>query len=111
MLPRRHRLTDRSTYAVAIRRGRRVKSGAVVGHLLLGTDCADARIGLIVSKKVGNSVKRHRVSRILRHAAADQLTQLGPGTVLVLRALPGAADRDSLLRSDVADIVTKLPRS
>ncbi|WP_282938249.1 ribonuclease P protein component [Corynebacterium auriscanis] len=53
------------------------------------------RVGLVVSKAVGNAVARHRISRLLRHAARDALVDLerecAPGTTIVLRALPAAA--------------------
>lgn len=116
MLPRRHRLTDSPSFALAVRRGRRIASGGVVGHFVISTrgdsgeTAAAPQVGLIVSKRVGNSVRRHRVSRILRHAAADHIQLLPAGGILVLRALPGAAERDSLLRHDVATIVARTGR-
>lgn len=48
-----------------------------------------------MSKAVGNSVVRHRVSRRLRHLVRDRLDLLPPGTSLVVRALAPAADADS----------------
>jgi ribonuclease P protein component len=48
-----------------------------------------------VSKAVGNSVVRHRVSRKLRHVVRDRLDRLPEGTSLVVRALPAAADASS----------------
>lgn len=64
-------------------------------------------MGFVVSKAVGNSVVRHRVTRQLRHLVADRLGTLPPGCTLVIRALPPAAgsastelaaDLDSALR-------------
>lgn len=107
MLPRRHRLTDRTTFAAAVRKGRRIKSGALVGHLVLNTHVPGPRVGLIVSKKVGSAVQRHRVARVIRHAAAAQVAQLPTGAVLVVRALPTAAHRDSALASDLATLVAR----
>lgn len=117
MLPRRHRLTDSPRFTLAVRRGRRIAAGSVVGHFVVaspeassGTEVTAPQVGLIVSKRVGNSVQRHRVSRILRHATADHIQLLPADGVLVLRALPGAAGRDSLLRQDVATIVARAGR-
>lgn len=45
--------------------------------------------GLVVSKKVGNAVTRHRLSRVLRHAILPHLQQLDPSYRIVIRALPG----------------------
>lgn len=53
------------------------------------------RVGFVVSKAVGNSVVRHRVSRRLRHVVADRLGTLAPGSSLVVRALPPAAQASS----------------
>lgn len=53
------------------------------------------RVGLVVSKAVGNAVSRHAVSRRLRHATGALLAEIEgscpPGTTIVLRALPRAA--------------------
>ena len=111
MLPRRHRLTDRTTFAAAVRSGRRIRSGSLVGHLVLQTDVTGPRVGLIVSKRVGTAVQRHRVSRVIRHAAAAHLGQLPPGSVLVVRALPDAARRDGDLAADVATLVGRVDPS
>lgn len=61
-----------------------------------------SRVGLVVSKSVGNAVVRHRVSRRLRHVMADFLTLLPEGTDVVLRARPAAAGASSTeLAADV----------
>jgi ribonuclease P protein component len=56
-----------------------------------------ARAGFVVSKAVGNAVVRNRVRRRLRHLAAARLDALPPGSILVVRALPPAAQADSAL--------------
>ena len=74
-------------------------------HLLLDTEhSADAdpgppRVGFVVSKAVGNSVARNRVKRRLRHQARERLSSLPGSAVLVVRALPAAAEASS---SDLA---------
>lgn len=50
------------------------------------------RLGLIVSKKVGDAVTRHAVARRLRHAFAQSRGALpAPNALVVVRARPGAA--------------------
>ncbi len=61
------------------------------------------RAGLVVSKSVGGSVVRHRVSRRLRHLLAPRLGELPPGAWLVVRALPPAADATSAELGDDLD--------
>lgn len=58
------------------------------------------RFGLVVSKAVGDSVTRHRVSRRLRHVAGSLLDELDDDLLVVIRANPAsaAATHDELLR-------------
>ena len=49
------------------------------------------RLGLIVSKAVGDSVTRHRVSRRLRHIAMSELDRYPDDLMVVVRALAPAA--------------------
>lgn len=65
-------------------------------HALRGdSDTGALRFGLVVSKAVGNSVLRHRVSRRMRALLADRVDAFGPGVDVVVRALPAAAQADS----------------
>lgn len=95
MLPAAHRLRSSADFRTTTRHGRRGASGPIVIHLLAGQS-GPARAGLIVPKSVGNSVVRHRVSRRLRAGLADALPGLTPGTLVVVRALPGAASDPQL---------------
>lgn len=69
------------------------------------------RVGLVVSKAVGNSVVRHRVSRRLRALMAPRLSTLPDGTRVVLRATPAAADTDhGELAADLDAALAKVDR-
>lgn len=91
-----------------VRRGRRVGRPRLVIHALMAPNPAlnqkptptrtaipVARVGFVVSKAVGNSVVRHRVTRRLRHLVADRLGTLPADCALVVRALPAAATASS----------------
>jgi len=103
-----NRLTDAQSYRTVIRSGRRAGSRTLVVHLLEQVEVADhtlptsPRVGLVVSKAVGNAVTRNLVQRRLRHLVREQLHRL-PGTgALVIRALPDAAGATSAeLRIDL----------
>jgi ribonuclease P protein component len=99
VLPASARLTHRAEFASTIRRGRRAGRSRLVVHLRRADADPSAapgpRAGFVVSKAVGNAVVRHRVARRLRHLVAERLDDLGPGTALVVRALPPAADASS----------------
>lgn len=64
-------------------------------------------MGLIVGKKVGNSVQRHRISRVVRHGLAGSLSELPAGTIVVIRALPGAVERDRRLAGDARNALRR----
>jgi len=75
----------------------------VVVHLLsrAGADAAGpARVGFVVNKAVGNAVLRNRVHRRLRAVMAARISELPPGSLTVVRALPASAS------SSFDDLVT-----
>jgi ribonuclease P protein component len=77
-------------FRAAVRRGRRESSRTLVVHAIAAPPDGPARVGIVVSKAVGNSVVRHRVQRRLRHAVKGHLPRLG-SSLVVVRALPPAA--------------------
>ncbi|MGV9883965.1 ribonuclease P protein component [Streptomyces sp. NPDC003006] len=102
MLPTEHRLRRREDFATAVRRGRRAGRPLLVVHLRSGaTDphvpgetLPPTRAGFVVSKAVGGAVVRNSVKRRLRHLMRDRLGSVPPGSLVVVRALPGAGDAD-----------------
>lgn len=78
------------------------------GSVLSDPDAAP-RVGFVVSKAVGNSVVRHRVTRRLRHVLRDRLGTMRPGCALVVRALPPSAGAASAeLGSDIDSALRRL---
>jgi ribonuclease P protein component len=53
---------------------------------------APGRVGFVVSKSVGPAVTRNRVKRRLRHLMRERIGVLPGDSLLVVRAMPGAAD-------------------
>ncbi|MBX9424140.1 MULTISPECIES: ribonuclease P protein component [Streptomyces] len=102
MLPTENRLRRREDFATAVRRGRRAGRPLLVVHLRSGAtnphapgeSASPARAGFVVSKAVGGAVVRNQVKRRLRHLVRDRLSELPPGSLVVVRALPGAGDAD-----------------
>ncbi|MEU9293560.1 ribonuclease P protein component [Streptomyces sp. NPDC012693] len=102
MLPTENRLRRREDFATAVRRGRRAGRPLLVVHLRSGAtnphapgeSAPPARAGFVVSKAVGGAVVRNQVKRRLRHLVRDRLSELPPGSLVVVRALPGAGDAD-----------------
>ncbi len=95
MLPADHRLNRPHSFRHAVKAGRRSGARTLVTHLATAPGAASvgvpARVGLVVSKAVGNAVVRNRVKRRLRYAARERVAALPEGALLVVRALPPAA--------------------
>ena len=98
MLPAEHRLRTAEDFRLAVRRGSRAGGALLVVHLVRPyvdkAICPPGRVGFVVAKSVGPAVVRNRVKRRLRHLVRDRLAVVPDGSVLVVRALPGAAGAD-----------------
>lgn len=125
MLPEQHKLRSSRDFTVTVRRGRRIGRKTIVLHI---RDTATSksgneadtpvariggpRIGLVVSKAVGNAVTRHAVSRKLRHVALGLRDEIPSSCDLVLRALPASATATSQeLTEDVQSALRSFRRS
>ena len=105
MLPRGSRLNASADFRSTIRRGVRVGRPTLVLHV--GPSATeDVRVGMVVSKAVGNAVTRNRVKRRLRHLAVSQLHRTPAGTDVVVRALPAAAGAGPALGQDLSSAWT-----
>lgn len=91
------------------------RSGRAAGPRLVvtaATSAADGnRVGLVVSKAVGNAVVRNRTKRVLRHRMAALLPTVPEHVDVVIRANPAAGsasghqlrhDLDGLLETAVS---------
>ncbi|HJE90179.1 MAG TPA: ribonuclease P protein component [Dietzia timorensis] len=108
MLPQPHRLRMAADFRAVMRFGVRAGRASVVVHARAFPPSVDRttgpRFGLVVSKAVGNSVQRHRMSRRLRHICADLLLPEYEDIDFVVRALPPALAADHpRLRSEVLE--------
>lgn len=113
MLPAEARMRSSQEFRSTVRRGMRVGRPSLVVHADLvddpspqvGGESPSARVGFVVSKRVGNAVTRNRVKRRLRHMVASRLRgdRVLPGSLrMVVRALPAAARQPDRLGSDFA---------
>lgn len=65
-------------------------------------------MGFIVSKAVGNAVQRNLVRRRLKAAVSVLVADLAPGTDIVIRALPAAAQASwATLSTEITQILSK----
>lgn len=61
---------------------------------VLRQDTQKNRVGISVSKKVGNSVVRHHITRLIRESYRLNEKTFGRGLDLVVIARPGAKERN-----------------
>jgi ribonuclease P protein component len=106
VLPKNARLTDSNEFSRATKSGLRISTQNFIGYLYLNNNENPTRAGIIVSKNVGGSVVRHLVSRKARHILAAELKRLPAHSLLVIRALNGAAKAKS--QEEISLIITKL---
>ena len=87
------RITRAAEYKFVFERGERAVGRHFVCHLARqeGGEC---RLGLAVSRKVGNAVARNRVKRRVREFFRIHRAGFVPGVLLVVVARPGAAELD-----------------
>lgn len=72
-------MTRSSEFGATVNQGvRAVQPDLVVHTMRHDGDDDGPRIGLVVSKSVGNAVERHRVARRLRHVARTVIDDLQP---------------------------------
>ncbi|MBY0441930.1 MAG: ribonuclease P protein component [Mycobacteriaceae bacterium] len=90
MLSAHNRMRRSTEFEATVKYGIRATQPDLVVHLLRGRTTGGPRVGLVVSKKVGSAVERHRVSRRLRHVVRAVLRELEPADQVVIRALPGS---------------------
>lgn len=75
------------------RRGKSYANKYLVMYILR-QDTQKNRIGISVSKKVGNSVVRHRITRLIRESYRLNEREFDDGLDIVVVARPGAKEKD-----------------
>lgn len=107
-LPKRLRIRLRRDYRRVQGRGQKLRQGSLLCLFLPGAG-PHSRIGITVSRKVGNAVNRNRVKRWLREAIRHERGVLqGPWDVVFI-AHPKAAQASAAdIRSDVGALLARI---
>lgn len=109
MLPKKNRLTSTKDFQNVTKTGVRVYSDiAVIYALANPTSQKNSQIGLIVSKVVGNSVVRHKVSRHIRNIIKEILETIPGNIQIVIRALPAITEKEFVeIKKILSDNISK----
>ncbi len=97
--PKCIRLRKRGDYLDVQRCGRKVQSSAFIG-LVLMRDTDRSRLGVTVTKRLGNAAVRNRIKRLVREAFRRGWLHLPDHTDVVVIAKKRAATLDSNLVFD-----------
>ena len=81
-------------FSVVYQRGKSVANRTLVLYVLRKKGADKNRIGISVSKKVGNSVVRHRLTRLVRESYRLHELEFDRGLDLIVLVRPGAKESD-----------------
>ena len=95
MLASDNRLTSSADFKKTTQSGARVSTKTLAGYALTEPELNAPKIGFIVSRAIGGSVARHRVTRQLRHLSRENITLLPHNSFVVVRALRQSPDYSS----------------
>ena len=95
MLASDNRLTSSADFKKTTQFGARVSTKTLAGYALTKPELNAPKIGFIVSRTIGGSVARHRVTRQLRHLSRENITLLPHNSFVVVRALRQSPDYSS----------------
>ena len=78
----------------AVYRNGKSKANRCFVMIIKKNDTSSTRVGISVSKKVGNSIVRHRVTRVIREVMRLHWGEIKSGYDIVIVARPSAKDSD-----------------
>jgi ribonuclease P protein component len=112
VLPPQNRLRLTRDHQRVARRGARGGAARVVVHLVTepAAEVRTApRVGIVVSRSVGNAVTRNTVRRRLRHLMRERIDRMPAGSLVVVRARTGAGTAPTAVLA--GDLDTALDRA
>jgi ribonuclease P protein component len=77
---------------------------------VLSNELSNNRIGISASKKIGNSVVRHRITRLIRESYRLNESMFNSGLDIVIVARPGSKERSYSEISSAFMHLSKLQR-
>jgi len=82
--------------------------GEVLTLVYCGAKLRDIKVGFSASKKVGNSVVRHRAVRLMREAVKPFISRMAPNNSYIFIAKEGITDKHlEDIKKNVEKVLTK----
>ncbi|MEO6953559.1 MAG: ribonuclease P protein component [Polyangia bacterium] len=110
-LPRTHRVRKRGAFVEIQRQGKKTSGAGLLMFVLPQRKPGPARLGVTVSRRVGGSVVRNRVRRLVREVFRLNPTWFPPGLDVVFVARPTAGRDLSTIATDIQSICRRAGRS
>ena len=107
--PADSRLKRQAEFAAVFKRGKVAADDVLVVHALRGESCG-AKLGLSISKKVGNAPQRNRWKRLIREAFRLNQHQLPQRLWIVVRPRRGAVPEFHAIEKSLLKLSRKLER-
>lgn len=107
---KQQRIKKNTEFQRVFKKGKSFANRQFIVYMLKG-DQEEFRIGLSVSKKVGNAVARNRIKRFIRQAFLELKSDLSPNADYVIIARPQAANLDFHESKKSLEHVLKIARA
>jgi ribonuclease P protein component len=89
---RKYRIKKNEDFQKVFKQGKSIANRQFVIYMLQKTVEPEFRIGLSVSKKIGNAVTRNRVKRLIRQVFLEEKHRIASGNEFIIIARKPAAD-------------------
>jgi ribonuclease P protein component len=91
---RKYRIKKNEDFQTVFKQGKSIANRQFVIYMLQRPEEKELRIGLSVSKKIGNAVTRNRIKRLIRQVFLEEKHRIVSGKEFIIIARKPAAEMD-----------------